>query len=179
MKSNASPISLVHRATWQLPARRKNESRSLEHRHCRRRLALQVWAGKFLCFRYHSGLTCAAIRFDRKLEGDPKLRGIKRKVQSIIHEFYHVILSLLQFEPNEGDMQSEKSRSLSLLSKLEREGAVSTSKKSRKDGEGGARDDVLNVRKAIRSVTKGKGPTAVSGKGGGKKGRSAARKGKR
>ncbi|CAG7848698.1 SubName: Full=Related to RRS1-regulator of ribosome biogenesis {ECO:0000313/EMBL:CCA69080.1} [Serendipita indica DSM 11827] len=99
--------------------------------------------------------TASMGKFDKKLEGDPKLRGIKRK-----------------FEPNEGDVQAEKSNALALLAKLERAGP--TSKKTKTDGEGG--DDVLNVRKAVRYATKGKGATSLAAKaskGGGKKGRAA------
>ncbi|KAG9057394.1 Rhodanese- sulfurtransferase [Serendipita sp. 407] len=109
--------------------------------------------------------TASMGKFDRKLEGEPKLRGIKRK-----------------FDPNEGDIQAEKSASLALISKLERDGSAPSSKKTKRDNESGTKDNVLNVRKAIRHVTKGKGATAMApkfSKGGGKKGRTTSGKGKR
>ncbi|PVF96459.1 RRS1-domain-containing protein [Serendipita vermifera] len=80
--------------------------------------------------------TASMGKFDRKLEGDPKVRGVKRK-----------------FEPNEGDLQAEKAASLALLSKLEHAGSSSASKKVRKEGGGEGKDDILNVRKATFSQT--------------------------
>jgi len=73
----------------------------------------------------------------------------------------------------------ERKVSLAIAAKLEREGP--TAKKSRKGGDGGG-DDVLNVRKAIRHVSGGKGALALaqsSRKSGGKKGRAAKGKSKR
>jgi regulator of ribosome biosynthesis len=90
-----------------------------------------------------------------------------------------------QFEPNEGNVDSEKNASLALVSKLEREGwsASSTKKarKSEKDGGGGGGENagtegVLNVRKAVRYASKGRGATAMVPRGG-KKARGG--KGKR
>jgi regulator of ribosome biosynthesis len=81
-----------------------------------------------------------------------------------------------QFEPNEGDLQAEKAASLALLSKLDHTDPSSTSKKPRKEG----KDDILNVRKAVRYETKGKGATALAGKASsGKKDRAGGKKGKR
>ena len=57
----------------------------------------------------------------------------------------------LQFDPTERSVEEEKKASLALISKLD-----SSGKKSK----GG--DDVLNVRKAIRSVSKGKGSAALA-----------------
>ncbi|KAL7282600.1 RRS1-domain-containing protein [Trametes coccinea BRFM310] len=95
--------------------------------------------------------TASMGKFDRKLEGEKKLKGMKRK-----------------FEPTEMSAESEKSHNLAILSKLDKEPAA---KKSKKTAEG---SDVLNVRKAIRATSKGKGSAALAsgGKGGkGKKGK--------
>ncbi|KAG8219020.1 ribosome biogenesis regulatory protein-domain-containing protein [Butyriboletus roseoflavus] len=80
--------------------------------------------------------TASMGKFDRKLEGDRKMRGVKRK-----------------FDPSETSAEQEKQTSLALLSNLEGE-----TKRARKDKGG---DDVLNIRKAIRTVSKGKGGVAL------------------
>ncbi|KAF8555386.1 RRS1-domain-containing protein [Imleria badia] len=80
--------------------------------------------------------TASMGKFDKTLEGDKKMRGIKRK-----------------FDPAEASAEQEKQSSLALLSKLEGE-----TKRARKEKGG---DDVLNVRKAIRTVSKGRGGVAL------------------
>ncbi|KAI9574256.1 ribosome biogenesis regulatory protein-domain-containing protein, partial [Boletus coccyginus] len=80
--------------------------------------------------------TASMGKFDKRLEGDKKMRGVKRK-----------------FDPAEASVEQEKQTSLALLSKLEGE-----TKRARKEKGG---DDVLNVRKAIRVVSKGKGGVAL------------------
>jgi len=82
--------------------------------------------------------TASMGRFDRKLEGEPKARGIKRK-----------------FEPNEQSVENEKKASLAILSKLD------GSLKSRKDPSRTTNDTVLNVRKAIRFASNGRGAAAL------------------
>jgi len=82
--------------------------------------------------------TASMGKFDKKLEGDKKMRGVKRK-----------------FDPAEVSAEKEKKSSLALLSKLEGE-----TKRARRD-KGGDGDDVLNVRKAIRAVSKGRGGVAL------------------
>ncbi|EPQ59177.1 RRS1-domain-containing protein [Gloeophyllum trabeum ATCC 11539] len=94
--------------------------------------------------------TASMGRFDRQLEGEKKLKGVKRK-----------------FEPNERSIEEEKKNSLAIISKLENE-----SKRAKKEKSGG--DEVLNVRKAIRSASGGKGSAALtrnSSKPKGKKGK--------
>ena len=81
--------------------------------------------------------TASMGRFDKQLEGEKKPRGIKRK-----------------FEPNELPAEKEKEASMAILARLEGD-----AKRSRK--EKGASDNVVNVRKAIRSVSKGKGGVAL------------------
>ncbi|KIJ56929.1 hypothetical protein M422DRAFT_773668 [Sphaerobolus stellatus SS14] len=92
--------------------------------------------------------TASMGKFDKKLEGEKKLRGIKRK-----------------FDPNERSADDEKKAALALVSKLD-----GSSSKRAKTGE----ESVVNVRKAIRSITKGKGASAMASreKGGKSKGKS-------
>ncbi|TFY82761.1 hypothetical protein EWM64_g1254 [Hericium alpestre] len=97
--------------------------------------------------------TASMGKFDKKLEGEKKLRGVKRK-----------------FDPTEKSIHSEKEANLALLSKLGNE-----SKKPRTGG-----DDVLNVRKAVRFASKGEGGVAMARKSSGASGqRGRGRGGKR
>ena len=73
----------------------------------------------------------------------------------------------MQFEPTESN---ETKNSLAIMSKLDGE-----TKQSKKDGGG---DDVFNVRKAIRSQSRGRGGVALARDGGGM-GRGGKRSGKR
>ncbi|KAF7981697.1 hypothetical protein HWV62_32266 [Athelia sp. TMB] len=100
--------------------------------------------------------TASMGKFDKKLEGEKKMRGIKRK-----------------FEPTESN---ETQNSLAIMSKLDGE-TKRTKKEAGRDG-----DDVLNVRKAIRSASRGRGGIALgraatAGRGGG--GKRGGRGGKR
>lgn len=105
--------------------------------------------------------TASMGKFDKKLEGEKKVRGVKRK-----------------FEPIENPIASEMKASMDLLSKME-----SDNKKMRKAPL--PEDADLNVRKAVRFASKGRGGVALGrevagggrssrgrgGGGGGKKGR--------
>lgn len=71
-----------------------------------------------------------------------------------------------QFDPTEVSASSEKSHNLAIISKLDREPLAKKAKKT----ESGSGGDVLNVRKAIRSASKGKGSAALVGDRGGGKG---------
>ncbi|OAX42032.1 RRS1-domain-containing protein [Rhizopogon vinicolor AM-OR11-026] len=82
--------------------------------------------------------TASMGKFDKKLDGEKKLRGVKRK-----------------FEATETSVEQEKQASLAVLAKL-----GSGAKGPRKGKSAG--DDVLNVRKAIRTVSKGKGGVALA-----------------
>ncbi|EMD40436.1 hypothetical protein CERSUDRAFT_148443 [Gelatoporia subvermispora B] len=96
--------------------------------------------------------TASMGKFDKTLEGEKKPKGMKRK-----------------FDATEVSAAQEKSRDLAILSRLDKEPAA---KKSSKSSEGGG--DVLNVRKAIRSASKGRGSAALAREGAktkGKKGR--------
>ncbi|KAF8514882.1 ribosome biogenesis regulatory protein-domain-containing protein [Hysterangium stoloniferum] len=97
--------------------------------------------------------TASMGKFDKKLNGESKLRGVKRK-----------------FDANEVPADAERKASLALVSKLD-----GNPKRSKHTGEGDG--DILNVRKAIRSVNRGKGSASLpgrprGGKTGGNRGRS-------
>lgn len=72
--------------------------------------------------------TASLGRFDNKIEGEPKARGIKRK-----------------FEANVGDFKSEKDSAMTILGKV---GVAERKKAPKKGGEGA--DGGLNQRKAVR-----------------------------
>ncbi|KAM5534840.1 hypothetical protein V8D89_011556 [Ganoderma adspersum] len=97
--------------------------------------------------------TASLGKFDRKLDGEKPLKGVKRK-----------------FEPTEISSSQEKSQNLAILSNL---GKEPTTKKSKKSSESSA-GEVLNVRKAIRTVSKGKGSASLA-----RSGSSRSKKGKR
>jgi len=64
-----------------------------------------------------------------------------------------MLIFFLQFEPAEAPIEGEKKASLALLSRLE-----SDAKKIRKEPAG---DSILNVRKAVRFASKGRGAIAL------------------
>ncbi|KAK7469148.1 Rhodanese-related sulfurtransferase [Stygiomarasmius scandens] len=76
--------------------------------------------------------TASMGKFDKKLDGEKKLRGVKRK-----------------FQPNEASVDAETKGSLVLLSK-----------KTRRDGPV-PDESALNVRKAVRFASKGQGGVAL------------------
>ncbi|KAI0732795.1 ribosome biogenesis regulatory protein-domain-containing protein [Fomitopsis betulina] len=96
--------------------------------------------------------TASMGKFDKKLDGEKKLKGVKRK-----------------FDPAEVPASAEKSHNLAILQKLDRE----PSAKKAKSGDG-----VLNVRKAIRTVSKGRGSAALAREGGSRGGKTT-KKGRR
>lgn len=85
------------------------------------------------------GSTASMGRFDRRLDGEEKERGIKRK-----------------FEANEVNASRERASHLALLNKMTN-GSVAASKRS---GE----KDLVNVRKAVRFASDGKGSLGLVGK---------------
>ncbi|KAK7470321.1 Rhodanese-related sulfurtransferase [Stygiomarasmius scandens] len=97
--------------------------------------------------------TASMGKFDKKLDGENKLRGVKRK-----------------FQPNEASIDAETKASLALLSKME-----SDSKKMRRDGPV-PDESVLNVRKAVRFASKGQGGVALGRQAAGGKGKKAGKK---
>ncbi|GBE79867.1 ribosome biogenesis regulatory protein-domain-containing protein [Sparassis latifolia] len=102
--------------------------------------------------------TASMGKFDKKLEGEKKLKGVKRK-----------------FDPTEVSASREKSNNLAIISKLDREGPSKKAKISSLSNPGGGSGDVLNVRKAIRSASKGKGSAALAREGGGGKSKKGRR----
>lgn len=118
--------------------------------------------------------TASLGRFDRVLDGEKKLKGIKRKVRSVCTSNFTTssnILHIRQFDPTEVSASSEKSHNLAILSKLDRE---PTTKKAKRSSESAASSTVLNVRKAVRHATKGANGAALRREVGGK-----GKKGKR
>ncbi|KAJ7086005.1 ribosome biogenesis regulatory protein-domain-containing protein [Mycena belliarum] len=102
--------------------------------------------------------TASMGKFDKKLEGEKKIRGVKRK-----------------FEPTEKPLEEEKNASLALLARM-----GSDAKKTRR--EPSKEEDVLNVRKAIRSASRGRGGIALgraASAGGGRGGSRGRGRGKR
>ncbi|KAL1743717.1 ribosome biogenesis regulatory protein-domain-containing protein [Schizophyllum fasciatum] len=91
--------------------------------------------------------TASMGKFDKTLDGEKKLRGMKRK-----------------FAPNEMDPENEKKSSLALLSRME-----SDSKKMRR-APPSADEGVLNARKAVRFASKGRGGVALAKEKAGGKG---------
>lgn len=75
----------------------------------------------------------------------------------------------MQFEPAEAPVEREKAANLALIQKIERE---PRQKKAKKD----TRDDVLNVRKAIRATSGGKGSVALAKSSGGGKAKGKSRR---
>ncbi|KAF8655337.1 hypothetical protein AX16_003110 [Volvariella volvacea WC 439] len=104
----------------------------------------------------HTRISTASMgKFDRQLDGEKKLRGVKRK-----------------FDPTEAPVDSERKASLALLQRME-----SDAKKMRQEPKFGD-DNVLNVRKAIRNASKGRGGVAL-GRDVSSSGSSKRTKGKR
>ncbi|KAF5363840.1 hypothetical protein D9756_000233 [Leucocoprinus leucothites] len=85
--------------------------------------------------------TASMGKFDRQLDGEKKPRGVKRK-----------------FDPTEASAEQERKNALALLSRME-----SDTRKMR-SGSSSHDDGVLNVRKAIRSASKGQGGIALARK---------------
>jgi regulator of ribosome biosynthesis len=72
------------------------------------------------------------------------------------------LIRLSQFAPNEIPSEQEKKTSLAILSKLD-SGTAKVGKKPKGDHASGAEDDgaVLNVRKALRHASGGRGGAAL------------------
>ncbi|KAI0774522.1 RRS1-domain-containing protein [Fomes fomentarius] len=85
--------------------------------------------------------TASMGKFNRQLEGEKKLKGVKRK-----------------FEPTEISATNEKAHNLAIMSRLDKEPSLKKAKRSSES----SGDAVLNVRKAIRATSKGKGSAALA-----------------
>lgn len=99
--------------------------------------------------------TASMGKFDKKIEGEPKAKGVKRK-----------------FEPTVGDVKGETSAALDILKRVER-GETS---KTKKGGEG--QDGGVNYRKAVRNEGREQRRSG-GGPPGGRGGRGGGRGGKR
>ena len=111
--------------------------------------------------------TASMGKFDKTLEGEKKLKGVKRKVcWFVVSSVMCIAYASHQFDPTEVSASAEKSHNLAILQKLDREPATKKAKRG---------DDVLNVRKAIRSVSKGKGSAALAREGSGSKAKRGRR----
>lgn len=97
-------------------------------------------------------------KFDRQLDGEKKPRGLKRKVSIVQSTISQLLTSSCQFDPMEASAEQEKKNALALLSRME-----SDTKKMR-GGPSTNDDGLVNVRKAIRSVSKGQGGIALARK---------------
>lgn len=100
--------------------------------------------------------TASMGRFDKRLEGEKKLKGVKRKVCTrLIPSLVVFLNNIFQFDPAEAPADAERNASLALLNKME-----SDAKKTRREPD--AQDNVLNVRKAVRFASKGRGALALA-----------------
>ncbi|KAF8969338.1 RRS1-domain-containing protein [Flammula alnicola] len=104
--------------------------------------------------------TASMGKFDKKLDGEKKIRGVKRK-----------------FDPTEVPIETEKKSSLDLIAKME-------SDKKKMSREPRTEESDLNVRKAVSFASKGRGGVALGrelsrGKGRGGKGGRGGRGGRR
>ncbi|KAH0445952.1 hypothetical protein IEQ34_025213 [Dendrobium chrysotoxum] len=97
------------------------------------------------------GSTASMGRFDKTLEGEQKEKGIKRK-----------------FEANEVDASKERASHMALLNKMTN-GTLATNKRN-------GDKDLVNVRKAVRFASDGKGSRVLAGDLGKSKGKSRTRK---
>lgn len=100
--------------------------------------------------------TASMGKFDKQLDGEKKIRGVKRKVcpNGLFCYRYSYSQIAFQFDPTEVSVEQEKNASLSLLAKMD-----SDHKKMRKEPR--AEETELNVRKAVRFASRGKGGLAL------------------
>jgi regulator of ribosome biosynthesis len=96
-------------------------------------------------------------KFDKQLEGEKKLRGVKRNVWPSFSYTQSSRPSRLQLDAAEQSMKNEKKASLALLSRVE-----SDAKKMRRTPPPEQVSDVVNVGKVIRTASKGKGGVTLA-----------------
>ena len=94
-------------------------------------------------------------RFDKILEGEKKLRGVKRNVRLLLSCRVLEADPPLKVEPAEVPAEQEKVANIALIRRMEKEPPKKKVKKDTTDG-------VLNVRKAIRVTSGGKGSIALA-----------------
>jgi len=126
--------------------------------------------------------TASMGKFDRSLEGEKKLRGVKRKVPPFpLPPSLPDVLTfgvVAKFDPIEKAVETERSTNLALVKQIGNGNGApgrSSLKKARRDG-GDGDGEVVNVRKAVRFASGGQGAAALARKSAGGK---QKRKGKR
>ena len=87
--------------------------------------------------------TASMGKFDKQLDGEKKIHGVKRKVNCCLI-YRRRCSSLYKFAPTEAPVEDEKRAALALVSKID-----GSAKKTKGD-------DVVNVRKAIRFANESK-----------------------
>jgi regulator of ribosome biosynthesis len=136
------------------------------------------------------GSTASLGKFDRKIEGEPKVKGVKRKVRTRHGSPLgrrlpttdrdadpSVFINATQFEPTApSSFTSEKSTSLSILSSVGKPRPTEKRARVSSGGQGARPEGDVNVRKALRfhgreEARKGKSADRGGKKSGGKKGR--------
>lgn len=95
--------------------------------------------------------TASMGKFDKKIEGEPKVKGVKRKVRGRFCLFPMLLQDAdnfsLQFEPTAApSFAGEKSAAMNILSSIGRPTAAAAAKKKGSEGKEGD----VNVRKAVR-----------------------------
>ena len=100
--------------------------------------------------------TASMGKFDKPLDGERKLRGVKRKVHYCLLVIAKMCSSVLQFDPIEASLDQEKKASLMLLSRMDGD-----AKKMKRDPPEDNNAGVLNVRKALRFASNGRGGAAL------------------
>ena len=81
----------------------------------------------------------------------------------------------LQFEANETDASAERTKAMTILTKI---GATPSNKRTKVSDDAptaGKSDDIINSRKAIKHLTGGRGTTSLEGKRGSGRGRGRGR----
>lgn len=125
--------------------------------------------------------TASLGKFDDKLKGETKEKNIKRKVRlscrSLLAEPPHLRLTPSQFDANEVDASSERSKALSILTKI---GATPSNKRNKVSDDAptaGQSDGIINERKAVKHLTGGRGAMSLEGKRGSGRGRGRGARG--
>ena len=98
--------------------------------------------------------TASMGKFDRVLDGEKKLRGIKRKVSvpACLPQPHESSLLSPQFNPIEKSVHAERSANMALIKHIGN-GGGSLAKKAIRQAVGDGAEDVVNVRKAVRFVS--------------------------
>ena len=115
--------------------------------------------------------TASMGKFDRVLDGEKKLREVKRKVSvptchltsPPLSTPTHSLLSP-QFDPIEKPVDAERSANMALIKHIGNGG--SSAKKAKREAAGDGAGDVVNVRKAMRFASGGQGAAALARKSG-------------